>query len=172
MKQIEVTDKMYSFLLDLSSRMNASDREIPSMYVITEKVERASPEGCGVESVIGEEGFEWNRDIFEDEKEMKNLRKFYEMEGSSGSSISDYSDSELKEYLIIKKDYRSVWTSMEREIVNKQKVTIFLTEEAINDHMSQNSHHYNDAESWRIGTWRNPEMKKLHEFLKGLTREK
>jgi len=183
MKNIQVSDQMYDFLMDISMKMNTQDSRstpFPFMYILTELVQRPAVEGSGEEIVIDEKGIEWSRNIFDDWDEAVALitycgwnfkRETPLSEEEFKVKLDEMLDEELEEYLVSKKGYKQYFSTINREIVSKDKTNVFFTEKAARDHLQRNKHHYWNGQEYGISGWRNPELEMIHKFLKGLTAE-
>jgi len=168
MKNIEVTDEVYDFLVDLSQKMKTQDNRAtasPFMYIITEMVERPAAEGCGESKLIDEEGVEYDLDDVKKEYANEIRHYFDEMENMELEITNEMAEEFLMEEL----NAREVYYAIEREAPHKMRMNVFFTEDAVRLHLKQNAHHYNEGDDYVICGWRNPEMAKLHEFLKGIT---
>jgi hypothetical protein len=164
MKQIEVTDEMYDFLMKLSIEINAQDNRstaMPYFFQIQTKEQVPTMESCGTEA--------WHYDgsIIETEEEIKKVIFDYkefdiesEHDNESYESYSDWEKDEILEkigYQKIYYDYKDVYKNC------------FLTEKACKTHIESNKHHYNEPVDYLSYAFRNPELEKVYEFLCGLT---
>lgn len=166
-KNIEVTDEMYEFLMNLSNELNTQDHRCtatPYFFQIQEKKKIPTAEGCGetvwvcdgeihliTDEDIKEAVFEYKEWDLESEEDKKKFDKLYECE--------------IEEVLEI--NYQKFDVTTENVYTNA-----FLTEKACKQHIETNRHHYTKPQDFLTHAFRNPELEKVFEFLCGLTGKK
>lgn len=185
-KQIQVSDEMYEFLMDLSKKLNTQGHRATRMpYIFQVQEQKLVPaiEGNGEEYWCGEEGIMDEESVEEMVKEyqFEKIQKWVESEEKDeGEDYSEYiglSDEEIEEELTnwyemlggyeikqIMEDelghYR-IW--LEEKPVLSQA---FFTEAACLKHIEADRHNLRKPVSFLSGlSHRNPEMEQLMTFL-------
>jgi hypothetical protein len=163
-KNIEVSDEMYEFLINLSNELNTQDNRCtatPYFFQIQHKKERTTAEGCGetVWVLDGEIHLRTDEDI------KKAVFKYKEWDLKNEEDKKKF--DELHEYEIeeiLENKYQKFDVTTDYIYSNA-----FLTEKACKQHIEANSHHYTEPRDFLTYAFRNPELKKVFEFLSGLT---
>lgn len=159
MKQIEVTDEMYDFLINISKELNTQDNRAtakPYFFQVQVKEQIAVPEGCGNEA--------WHYDgslIETDEEINQAIAEYKEIDVSEVQEMDEYEKEEILE----KAGYNKVNYDYKHNYEN-----CFLTEKACEKHIEINRHNYKNPHSYLNHAYRNSEMEKLFEFLGGLAK--
>lgn len=178
MKTIEVSDKMYESLINLSKEMISQDNRstaMPHMFQIRSKRQVAAYDGQGEEVWVDEDGDELTTDL-----EIKNYitTHIYENDESTNElideealkfatdKVAEMDSSDYEEYLenVCNDNWRKVNVTTAYEYKNT-----FFTAKACESHITQNHYHYNEPTSYLNHAWRNPEMELVSNFLCGLT---
>lgn len=146
---------MYNSLVELSKKMNKQDNRstaYPIVFRIKTDIDVVVPEGYGDREsyIIDSEEYskeEAKESFFEDFEEQDEYTDF-----------ENYLEKELSAHLI------------ESVTEHKYKGT-FFTEDACENHIKSNKHHYRNPESYVDHAWRNPEMELVQNFLKQLSKQ-
>jgi len=161
MKKIEVSDEIYTRLIEISKEMKSQDNRYtasPFFYQIRTTKEVPVPEGCGEEKWIDEDGVEVSKEEME-EQLVENRNMSYD----SKVEFNNLTDAE-KEYEYEEEGFRKVWFNYDYNYEN-----CFFTESAANSHLKVNKHNYIEPVTYVNHAYRNPEMEFLHKFLFNLT---
>jgi len=164
MKNIQVSDEMYDFLINLSNEITSQDHRstrMPYFFQVQETIEIPASDGCGTEvwvcdgtivlrtdNDIKEAVFEYKEWDLENEDDLKRFDElqFFEIEN------------------ILENNYRKVEITTAEVYSNS-----FLTEKACKEHIRLNKHNYSSPIDYLSFAHINPELEKIFEFLCGLT---
>lgn len=166
MKNIQVSDDIYDFLMNLSKEIKTQDKRataMPYYFQVQEDKEICVPDGCGEEVWImdGEVCLRTEEDIREAVFEWKE----WDLENSEHQKEYDQLDSfDIDE--ILENNYRKVNIDISHTYTN-----CFLTYKAYEEHLRQNRHNLTNPKSFLFHAFRNPEMDMLFRFLQDLTTE-
>lgn len=160
MKTIEVTDKMYDSLMELSEEVTTQDNRataMPYFFQVQTKEKTPAFEGNGTKCWV------YDGSEIETEEEIKE-------------AIFEYKEWDLEEDIDIK-TYESLsdfqrevilgsagWQQYNYEITEKYS-NAFLTEKACKKHIELNKHHYNNPVDFLSHAFRNPDMELIYGFL-------
>lgn len=165
MKNIQVSDEMYDFLMNLSNEINSQDHRstrMPYFFQVQETLEILAAEGsCGTEVWIcdGDIALRTETDIKEAVFEYK------EWDLENDDDLKKFDDLQFFEIeSILEKNYKRAELTTTETYSNS-----FLTEKACKEHIRLNKHNYSSPIDYLSFAYRNPEMEKLFEFLCGLT---
>ncbi|MBK7380830.1 MAG: hypothetical protein IPJ03_17870 [Ignavibacteriales bacterium] len=156
MKQIEVTDGMYEFLMDLSKALNTQDNRataMPYIFQIQTQEEVPAAEGCGTEA--------WVYDSTKIETEQEIIEAIAEYKDSEIADVTD--DEYERERILEEAGYRKINYEMKDVLQNA-----FLTSRACDEHIKANAYHYNQPVNYLSHLFRNPELETLIKFICGL----
>ena len=157
MKNIQVTDEMYEFLMNLSKELNTQDHRgtrMPYFFQVETKEQVSAPEGCGTEA--------WHYDgsLIETEEEIKEVVFEYkgwdENNSESYDKLYDYEKEsilELSGYQKVNYEYRSNYENA------------FFTSKACDEHIRVNGHNLNSPKNYLTGAIRNTELETVMKFL-------
>jgi len=157
MKQIEVTEEMYEFLINLSNELTTQDHRgtaMPCIFQIQTQEEVPAVEGNGTEAWIYDGSkIETEQEITEAIAEYKDL------------SVEDVTKDEYeREEILEEAGYRKIHYEMKEQLQNA-----FLTSKACDEHIKANGYHYNTPVNYLSHSFRNPELETLIKFICGLT---
>ena len=158
MKTINVSDEMYSKLMELAKEYVTQDNRataMPYLFQIREQVKEWDTDGNG------DTTFFYDKDDVECQFEtLEELREYYD-DVPDVDDINDlyYSEEWLEEKGLIQSSY-----SYRSEYRNA-----FLTAKACKEHIASNHYHYNEPVDYLNCAWRNPEMDLISQFLKTLS---
>ena len=159
MKKIEINDDMYNSLIELSKEMLSQDNRataMPHMFQIQTDERKYVPDGCGEEIWVCDdttlEDEKEEADAIAEFKDWDNTDKYYELQ-----------DWEIEE-ILINAGYRKVSFVTENSYQNT-----FFTAKACDNHIKQNSYHYNNPVCFLNHAFRNTEMELISKFLCELT---
>lgn len=169
MKTIELSDEMYSALMEISKGMNSQNHHgtrMPYMWQIETTKEVAAHEGNGDIIWVYCDGRELRTEeeiknyIIEDIIENKDaLMEYDEALNIAINRFDEMDESDVEEWLE-EHDWRKV------EVTTlKQYENAFFTEEACKVHISKNGYHYNNPRQYLNHVFRNPEMEIVSTFL-------
>ena len=160
MKNIEVNDEMYDFLMELSKEINTQDNRCtakPYFFQIQTNEEIAVPEGNGKKA--------W---CFDGSK--------IQTQEEIDQVIFDYYDpkytmdevKQMDEYdkfdMLRDQDWREVYFDYKKEYENA-----FLTAKACKEHIQRNHYHYHEPEDYLQHAFRNPELEMVLKFISELS---
>jgi hypothetical protein len=163
MKQIEVTDEMYDFLIELSKEINTQDNRataMPYFFQIQTNEEVAVPEGCGEKAWYNDGSKIQTQDEI-DQVLFDYYDPRYTMEEIKVMDEWDKFD------MLRDQDWREIYFDFKHEYQGS-----FLTAKACQEHIRLNHYHYREPETYLQHAWRNPEMEMLFKFLCELTKGK
>ena len=161
MKTIQVTDKVYEALAEISRNMNAQDNRCtayPILFQIQTNEQKAAPEGCG------EPGWYSDGTVLETEEEITDAIFDYkdeELTKDAIRSLSELARDEMMEEAGWEKGYY---------IYEHKYQNAFFTEKACEEHIRLNHYHYAEPKSYVDHAFRNPEMEIIQNFLINLTK--
>ena len=162
-KNIQVTDEMYEFLMNLSNEINNQDHrgtQMPYFFQVQEEKETAAPDGCGTTVWICDgEVLRTEQDIKEAVFEYKEWDLESEDDNKKFESLCEYQIEE-----ILENNYYQCDVTTEHTYSNA-----FFTLKACDEHIKRNRHNLNSPVNFLSYAARNPELEKLFEFLCGLT---
>lgn len=160
MKQIEVTDEMYEFLMNLSNELNTQDHRgtrMPYFFQVQTQEVQYVPEGCGTEVwVCDGSTIETEEEIKEEVLRYKEWDSLEESEAERLFSELDF--WEIDE--IMEENWRKVNMTHEPRYENS-----FLTSKACDEHIRVNKHNLNSPVNYLSGSFRNPELEMVMKFL-------
>lgn len=159
MKQIQVTDEMHEFLMNLSYELNNQDHRgtrMPYFFQVQTKKQIAVPEGNGTKA--------WHYDgcLIETDDEIQNAV----MEIKQFKTVDEFKllyEYEIEE-ILENNDWNKVWYDYDTELENA-----FLTSKACDEHIRVNRHNLKDPVNYISGAFRNPELEMVMKFLCELT---
>lgn len=160
MKTIQVTDKMYDFLMNLSHELNTQYHKgtaMPYFFQVQTTHRIAVPKGCGNEA--------WHYDgtFLETDEEVIDFIYSYNAEDLSKKKIQAMSSHQRAQYLK-KIGFRVVKYDYEHRLENA-----FLTEKACEEHIRINKHNLRQPQSYLSHAFRNPELEQVLSFICKLT---
>jgi len=161
MKTIQVTDEMYEKLCEISKEMKSQDNAFeasPYMIHVAEMKDIPAWEGCGSKEYIYSSDHE--TEISTEEDAIEFINNYL---SEDDQDWKEYFDSAI-EYLLSKHDFE--WYESKEERFKGQQ---FFTIKAAEDHIKRNGHNLLKPHTYHSHSFRNPEMKVVHEFLKSLT---
>jgi ABC-type ATPase with predicted acetyltransferase domain len=162
MKNIEVTDEMYNFLIELSSEINTQDNRataMPYFFQIQTKEEVAVPEDCGIEA--------WYCDGSKIETEKEIIQVIYDYHEGDRKYTKKFIKS-MDSWEREEEMKAAGWQPVNYDYKDKYE-NAFLTAKACKEHIRLNHYHYNQPVDYLSHAFRNPELEKVYEFLCGLT---
>ena len=158
MKNIEVTDEMYEFLMNLSNELNTQDHRstaMPYIFQIQTQEEVPAVEGNGNEAWI------YDGSKIETEQEISEaIAEYKECDIEDAKNLKEYE----RESILEEAGYRKINYEMKDVLQNA-----FLTSKACDEHIQANKHHYNKPVNYLSHSFRNPELETLIKFICGLT---
>jgi len=160
MKTIEVTDEMHEFLMNLSNELNTQNHRctrMPYFFQVQTKERIAVPDGCGTEAWYCDGSLIETKDEIE---EQVNELKGWDESTTEFNFLEDYEIEEILEeadWCKVNYDYRD---NLEN---------CFLTSKACDEHIRVNGHNLNSPVNYLSGSFRNPELEKVMQFLCELT---
>jgi hypothetical protein len=157
MKNIEVTDEMYEFLVNLSNEMNTQNHRgtaMPYIFQIQTQEQVPAVEGSGIEAWC------YEGSIIETEKEISEVISEYENIDIEDVTTDNYERESILE--------EAGWFKINYEMKEKLQ-NAFLTSKACDEHIRLNSYHYNSPVNYLSHSFRNPELETLFKFICGLT---
>ena len=167
-KNIEVTDEMYEFLMNLSKEIKEQDNRAtatPYFFQVRETKEIAAHEGCGnevwwstdyeIELRTDEDKVEWIKEHLEhfDEYEDKELI----------SEVEELDCWQLDDFLRYD-DFQKFYVDTDYTYSNA-----FFTSKACDEHIRINRHNLKQPVNYLSHAYRNAEMDMMYKFLIGLT---
>ena len=157
MKNIEVTDEMYEFLINLSNELTTQNHRCTAMpYIFQIQTQEEVP------AVEGNGNVAWYYDgsKFETDEEITEQIAEYK-----GIDIKDVPTDEYERGEILEEaGYNKGNYEMKDKLQNA-----FLTSKACDEHIRLNSYHYNKPVNYLSHSFRNPELETLIKFICGLT---
>lgn len=171
MKTIEITDEMYSALMEISQGMNSQDHHgtrMPYIWQIETTEDIAAYEGCGISIWVDSEGVELRTD-----EEIKEHIINYICENDEDLFVLDTkSVLEKSESIFNEMDEDDIDAWLEGHDFRKVEVTTahkyenaFFTLEACKLHIESNNYHYKKPRPYLNHAFRNPEMETISTFL-------
>lgn len=159
MKNIEVTDEMYTKLIELATEMTTQDMRItkmPHMFQIQTREKDIDWGMNGDYKIYLDDDF----DEFEANNE-EDLMEIVKLHCASDDiDIPEFEmEYEIEEW-IQDKGYKECSYSWRYVYQNT-----FFTAKACQEHIKLNHYHYNDPKDYLNCAWRNPEMELVSEFL-------
>lgn len=157
MKNIEVTDEMYEFLMNLSNEMNTQNHRgtaMPYIFQIQTQEQVVTADGYGVEAWCCEGS------LIETEKEIIETIAEYQDIDIEDVPTDDYERESILE--------EAGWFKINYEMKEKLQ-NAFLTSKACDEHIRLNNYHYNSPVNYLSHSFRNPELETLFKFICGLT---
>lgn len=156
-------------LKELGKKMNAQNTRMTQfpLFVVQELKEVVKADGCG------------DRTIYvcdEDELSYEEYNEILDMQSEEDETVK-------KEFIEKSERFDSVeelnafdsyaWRAVDisDEWVISDMAGTFLTAEACETHIAQNSYHYRQPRSYAISAWRNYEMQEVMEYLSALGSE-
>jgi len=167
MKNINVTDEQYEFLINLSKEINTQDNRITAdpIFCVYQKEMRPMPEGCGEEGWVNGDG---NLLTDEDIDEIVDeYNKEYKNNDNKDNEFHDFKKDE--EEILEELEYRKVnyeWTDVP---VSGQ---VYFSEKAAQNHIDCNHYHYHKPFTYVESAWRNNEWQIIRKIIMGLTQDK
>lgn len=163
--EIEVTDEMYEFLMDLSKELNSQDHRCTAMpYFFQVQTDEKAIGADGIDESY--EVWVGNDTILRDEEDIKQA--VFELRDWDGDNVvHEQLYSKLDEYEIediLEEEYTK---HFERDVQVYKNA--FLTAKACKKHIEANRHHYNNPQDYLTHAFRNPELEKVFEFLCSLS---
>jgi len=168
-KNIEVTDEMYEFLMNLSKEIKEQDNRataMPYFFQVRETKEVPAHRGCGEEVMYSSE---YETELRTDEEKVEWIKEHveyfvgtnYEQEASDvGVQTSTWDlDDMLKEM-----DFEEFNVDTDYTYSN-----IFFTSKACDAHIRINRHNLKQPVNYLNHAYRNEEMEMIFKFLLGLT---
>lgn len=162
-KTIEVSDEMYSFLMELSKELNIQDHRgtaMPYFFQIQTQEEVAVPEGCGTEC------FFMDDHKIETDKEIQEAIYDYYGGKFSKKQVREMDAWEQENTLKVI-GFRKVYYDFKNKYENA-----FLTAKACKEHIRLNSYHYHKPVDYLTHAFRNPELEMVLKFVCELTGDK
>lgn len=163
MKTIEITDKMYDFLMELSKELNTQDNRstaLPYYFAIQTNEEIAVPENCG-EKAWHYDGSKINTQEEIDQAIFDYYDPQYTMDQVKQMDENDKLDM-LREH-----GWAEVWFSFKHEYQNA-----FFTAKACKEHIRLNHYHYREPVDYLHHAFRNYELETVLNFISELTKPK
>ena len=171
MKTIEVSDEMYSALMEISKGMNSQNHHgtrMPYMWQIETTKEVAAYEGNGDIIWVDCDGRELRNE--QEIKEhitnhiLENDSQLFYIDGDEAlceatNRFDEMDESDIEEWL-----EEHEWRKVEVTTI-KQYENAFFTEEECRIHISKNGYHYNNPRQYLNHAFRNPEMEIVSTFL-------
>jgi len=160
MKKIEVSDEMYIFLKELSKELNTQDHRgtrMPYFFQVREEEEISVPLGNG------EIAWYCDGSLLKTEEEISGAINYYK-EWATGSPEYEELDEDDKADILEEAGYREVNYDTQHTLSNA-----FLTSKACDQHIKDNGHNLKSPMNYLSGSFRNPELEKLMQFLCELT---
>ena len=171
MKTIEVSDEIYTELMELSKEMNSQNHHgtrMPYIFQIETSKEVAAFEGNGDIIWVDCDGRELRNEqdikehiinfIAENEESIAHLEDDAAMIASK-LAIDSMDEDDIEEWLEDKH-----WRKVEVTTI-KQYENSFFTEKACRYHISKNNYHYDSPRPYLNHAFRNPEMELISTFL-------
>lgn len=171
MKTIELSDEMYSALMEISKGMNSQNHHgtrMPYMWQIETSKQVAAFEGNGEIIWVDCDGAELESEqaikehiinhILENDSELFYLDND-EALCEATNRFDEMDESGIEEWL-----EKNEWRKVEVTTI-KQYENCFFTEEACKNHISKNDYHYNEPRQYLNHAFRNPEMELVSTFL-------
>jgi hypothetical protein len=156
MKNIEVTDEMHEFLMNLSNELNTQNHRctrMPYFFQVQTKEQISVPEGCGTEA--------WHCDgsMIETDAEIEEAVSEYKEWDKHTTKFGFLEDYEIEE-ILENAGYNKINYNYESKYQNT-----FFTAKACEEHIELNDYHYNEPICYLNHAWRNPEMELVSKFL-------
>lgn len=158
MKNIEVSDGMYDFLIELSKELNTQDHRataMPYFFQIQTQEEIHVAEGCGTEC--------WHYDgskIVTADEISEAVADYKGWEVWKAEKLSDIEREEILE--------QAGWQKANFDYKDEYQ-NAFFTAKACKEHIRLNDYHYHKPVDYLTHAWRNPEMEMVIKFLCELT---
>lgn len=158
MKNIEVSDEMHDFLMELSKEINTQDNRAtakPYFFQIRTQEEVHVAEGCGTKC--------WHYDgskIVTEDEINETIAEYKELNVENIEGLPDYEKEEILEDAGWQKanfDYKDEYQNA------------FLTAKACKEHIRLNHYHYHEPVDYLTHAFRNPELEMVLKFICGLT---
>jgi len=154
MKTIEVSDEMYTQLIELSKEMLSQDprgTRMPHIFQIRTIEEVAAFPGCGEDIYVNENGIELR--TLDEQREY--IDKNY-IPDKEGEEINEYE----YDFILEEAGFTKMNVTTKHEYNN-----IFFTAKACDEHIRLNNYHYREPSCYLNHAWRNPEMELISTFL-------
>ena len=158
---IEVSDEMYKFLMELSKEINTQDNRStasPYFFQIRTNEQISVPEGCGTRA--------WHSDgsLIVTEDEIIDTIFEYKDESLTKDEIRKLDNWEKEEIL-----EGAGWAKCNYDYEEKYQ-NAFLTAKACKEHIRLNHYHYREPVDYLSYATRNPELEMVLKFLRELTK--
>lgn len=170
MKNIQISDEMYDFLINLSEKMKKQDNRFtasPYIYQIQDdyKVYNINDEGEYIELVInGCDSVLLNCDNI--------LELFYDYNITPPSNLKTlFDNNEISSIIdILRKNFNFSFNTFSFDY-DKKYTNCFLSQEACDNHIKNKKHHYLNPKSYVSYLYHNYEMEQLINFILTLSNE-
>lgn len=172
MKTIQVSDEMYEFLTDLSVELNLQDNRCtasPYFFQVREIKEVAAHKGSGIEVLYSSEH---EKELRTDEEKVAWIK---EHEDSFFETPFEDEAREVGHHTMTHElDEMLIELGFEEFYVEDMPVfsNTFLTSKACDEHIRVNGHNLRHPSNYLSHAFRNPELEKVLEFLRGITNDK